>query len=227
MSARTLVFGDIHGCDVALNTLLDKLQVTPDDTVVLLGDVVSRGPATQQCVDRVLELSQHCRLIFVRGNHEEMMLDSMQHGDLEQIWLKHGGTEALQSYGGGYDTIPQEHVKFLESSLDYWESDSEIFVHANLEPHVALEDQTGEWLRWIRFVGYEEPHPSGKRVICGHTPQPAGVPSIVDGWVCLDTWVYHNGYLSALDVASNRLYQAKQSGEYREGALNEMAQKLD
>src|ERR1044072_7889016 len=105
MAARTLVFGDSHGCAVALNVLLEKLAVTADDTVVLLGDVVSRGPATKQCVDRLLELQQACKLIFIRGNHEEMMLDSLHHGKLEEIWLKHGGREALDSYGGAYEAI--------------------------------------------------------------------------------------------------------------------------
>src|SRR5690349_7172594 len=138
MSARTLVIGDIHGCDVALNVLLENLNVAPDDTVVLLGDVVSRGPATKQCVDRLLELRQHCQLIFIRGNHEEMMLDSMAGGSLEPIWLAHGGKEALASYGGGYEAIPANHVEFLYSAIDYWETSTEIFVHANLDPAVPL-----------------------------------------------------------------------------------------
>ena len=85
MPARTLVFGDIHGCDVAMNLLLEKLQITSDDTVVLLGDIVSRGPATRQCLERAMELSRTCRLLYIRGNHEEMMLDSLNHGDLEQM----------------------------------------------------------------------------------------------------------------------------------------------
>jgi serine/threonine protein phosphatase 1 len=156
-----------------------------------------------------------------------MMLDSLNHGELEQIWLKHGGAEALASYGGGYDKIPESHIEYLNSSVDYWQTENEIFVHANLEPEVALEKQTGEWLRWVRFIGFEEPHPSGKRVICGHTPQATNVPAVIDGWVCLDTWVYHGGYLSVLDVEKNFVYQARQSGEYREDALNEIAPKHD
>ncbi len=219
MSARTLVIGDIHGCDVALDVLLESLNVTADDTVVLLGDVVSRGPATRQCVERMLELRERCRLVFIRGNHEEMMLDSIAGGGMEPVWLAHGGKEALASYGGSYECIPAEHIEFLRSSIDYWETDAEIFVHANLEPGVPLEQQSREWRRWVRFLGFEEPHPSGKRVICGHTPQPSGVPVVIEGWVCLDTWAYGGGYLSALDVDRDILFQARQSGEYRSGTL--------
>jgi serine/threonine protein phosphatase 1 len=224
MPARTLVIGDIHGCDVALDTLLARLPIGADDTVVLLGDVVSRGPATKQCIDRLLDLKKTCRLIYIRGNHEEMMLDSLQHGKLEQIWLKHGGMQALASYGGGYGSIPPEHIEFLNSSIDLWQTDDEIFVHANLEPAVPLEEQTGEWLRWVRFIGFEEPHSSGKRVICGHTPQPDGAPAVIEGWVCLDTWAYNGSYLSALDTETNIVYQAKQTGEFRECPLSEFKQ---
>jgi serine/threonine protein phosphatase 1 len=103
--------------------------------------------------------------------------------------------------------------------------ENEIFVHANLEPGVPLDQQTAEWLRWVRFIGFEEPHSSGKRIICGHTPQPDGAPAITDGWVCLDTWAYNGSFLSAMDVETNVVYQAKQTGEYRERALSEFAQR--
>ena len=57
MPGRTLAIGDIHGCDVALTTLLERLSVVPDDTVVVLGDAVDRGPATRLVIERLLQLS--------------------------------------------------------------------------------------------------------------------------------------------------------------------------
>jgi len=70
LPARTLAIGDIHGCDRALDVLLSHLKIAPDDTVVILGDVVDRGPGTRQVVDRLIELEQSCRLVCLVGNHE-------------------------------------------------------------------------------------------------------------------------------------------------------------
>jgi len=222
MPARALAIGDIHGCDVALEVLLSKVSPTIDDTVVLIGDVVSRGPGTKRCIDLLIDLGKTCRFIFIRGNHEEMMLNAFDHGPLEPVWLAHGGQQALDSYGGRYQDVPNEHLNFLQSSVDVFQTETEIYVHANLQPGVALEEQTSQWLRWMRFTGNEEPHASGKQVVCGHTPQASGLPSVIDGWMCLDTWAYNDLYLTCLDVTNQIIHQAKQSGEYRSMPLNDM-----
>ncbi len=217
MSGRTLAIGDIHGCSVALDVLLSKMELTPDDTLVVLGDVVDRGPSTRKAIDRLFEIRQICNLIFIKGNHEEMMLNALETGDRIEAWKQFGGEETLQSYGGDIENIPQEHLNFLEAGLDFWQTDSEIFVHANLEPGIPLDEQTSEWLRWTRLTGFEKPHPSGKRVICGHSSQLSGVPASLEGWICIDTWVYGAGALTCLDVETGELYQSQQSGAYRDG----------
>lgn len=216
MSARTFAIGDIHGCDRAFDVLLSNLAIKPTDTLVILGDVVDRGPGTKQVVDRLIELENSCRLVFLLGNHEECMLDALAGGPLRDLWLEHGGVEAIASYGEEHD-IPARHIEFLRSGRDYWENDTTIFVHANLEPGVPLADQTIDWLRWIKLKGDEPPHPSGRRVICGHTPQKNDRPLVFPGWVCLDTCAYGGGFLTCLHVNTNLLYQAKETGEYRGG----------
>lgn len=217
LANRLFAIGDIHGCDVALNVVLSKLELHSDATVVVLGDVVDRGPETKQAIDRLLELRSTCNVVFLMGNHEEMMLDAFGGGTIERSWLRYGGQETLMSYGGSYDMIPSEHVDFLKSGLDYWECDKAIFIHANLEPGVDLESQTTEWLRWTRLSGFEQPHPSGKQIICGHSAQHSGMPLVLDGWVCLDTWVYGEGSLTCLDVVTGEFMQAKQDGSFRGG----------
>jgi len=216
---RTLAIGDIHGSDVALNTLLAELTISPDDTVVVLGDAVDRGPGSRQVVDRLLQLSQQCRLVFILGNHEQMLLDALGGTGPIEPWLRYGGTATLFSYGGDPRKIPPGHLDFLRSGLDYWESASELFIHANLEPGVPLEDQHEEWLRWTHLSGNETPHPSGKRVICGHTPQKEGVPIVLPGWVGIDTYAWGSGWLTCLDCDSNDYAQANQAGHSRTGSL--------
>lgn len=195
------------------------MHPTPGDTVVLLGDMVDRGPGTRQVIDRLLQLKSTCKLIAIMGNHEEMMRGAITGRGLFNFWLDAGGKATLDSYGGNEKNIPPAHIRFLTSCVPYWVSDREIFLHANLEPGVSLKNQTAEWLRWKHLGGSEAPHPSGKRIICGHTPQTDGVPWVSNGWVCLDTCPLAGKYLSCLDVATNDLYQATQTGVVRLSSL--------
>lgn len=215
MTKRTVAIGDIHGCHIALERLLDELQITPSDTIIVLGDVVDRGPGTKQAIDRLIELQSQCELVFLMGNHEEMMLDSREGKSIERMWLQFGGRETLDSYGGGYGMVPDAHWDFLKTGRNYWETEWDIFVHASLKPRIPLPAQTPEWLRWTRLSGQEEPRDCGARVICGHTRQESGVPLVRDGWVCIDTWCCGNQYLTALDVTNDLVYQAKQTGVTR------------
>lgn len=219
MSGRTLAIGDIHGCDTALEALIPLASVTAADTVVVLGDVVDRGPGSRQVVERLLALARECRLVLILGNHEQMMVESLSGNGPVQAWLRYGGRETLASYGDDPRSIPREHLDFLRSGRAYWETDSEVFIHANLEPGVALNEQTEEWLRWTHLSGHEVPLPSGKRVICGHTPQTSGIPLTFPGWTCIDTYACGTGWLTCLDAGSDDYYQADQSGRLRTGRL--------
>jgi serine/threonine protein phosphatase 1 len=219
VAARTLAIGDIHGCDVALATLLAGLAPARDDTVVVLGDVVDRGPGSRPAIEQLLDLRRRCRLILLLGNHEEMMLDALEEGEWAEGWLRYGGTATLNSYAGDLDNIPPEHLEFLRSGEDYWQTPQQLFIHANLEPDVPLEQQVPEWLRWTHLSGAEQPHPSGKRVICGHTPQRQGEPLVLPGWLCIDTFACGGGWLTAVDVDSNEVWQANQEGQARRGRL--------
>lgn len=223
MSARTLAIGDIHGCDTALETMLARLQPTADDTVVVLGDVVDRGPDTKRCVDLLLELREQCKLVFIMGNHEEMMLDALNMGGWGGSWGSFGGQETIESYGG-ISQIPESHIEFMKSAVGYHESHNAIFVHANLQPGVPLADQTVSWLRWNHLSGHEQPHPSGKWVVCGHTRLPDGVPAILNGWVCIDTYACGMQWLTCLDTNGFIVHQTNEAGDYQGGMeLGEIA----
>ncbi len=219
MSGRILAIGDIHGCDTALETLLGQLQIQSDDTVVLLGDIVDRGPGSRQVVERLLELQQACQLHYVMGNHEQMMLEALDLPGKMSNWLRYGGQELLDSYGGSPDQIPDSHLDFIRSAGDYFETSTEVFVHASLEPDIPLDEQSSLWLRWTRFTGHEGPLATGQRVICGHTAQHSGLPARSRGWACIDTCVYGDGWLTCLDVLTDEFYQADEKGRFRIGQL--------
>lgn len=215
MSNRTLAIGDIHGCEVALRTLLPEIAVSAADTIVFLGDVVDRGPSSKAVIERIIRLQDDCEVVFIMGNHEEMMRDAISGRGLLNHWLDAGGRATLDSYGGSIDAIPNSHIKFLTTARPYFETETEIFVHASLEHHISMPNQSAEFLRWKRLGGSEQPHVSGKRVICGHTTQFDGIPMVTKDWVCIDTGPHIGKWLSCLDVTTNRLMQASETGESR------------
>lgn len=219
MPARTLAIGDVHGCHVALTTLLAFVKPTAEDTLIFLGDVVDRGPATKECIEEILKLQDQCVVISLMGNHEEMMRGAVQKSFMIEVWLQVGGDAVLESYGGGIDKIPSAHLKWLSLLRPYCETPTEIFVHAKLEPKMTLANQTADYLRWKKLGGSEAPHISGKRVICGHTPQKDGYPLSFPGWVCIDTDCCRMKWLTCLDVTTDHVWQANEAGQSREFEL--------
>src|SRR5262245_7675680 len=196
---RTLAIGDIHGCSRALCALLDAVKPGSDDWLVTLGDYVDRGPDSYGVMEQLLALHRTGRLVALRGNHEEMMLLARESRERLRTWLDCGGKQALRSYspvgdGGGLADVPDEHWHFLEDvCADWHETDTHIFVHANVCPTLPMEDQLSLMLRWgVLDKERSQPHYSGKVLVCGHTPQTNGLPLNLGHAVGIDTWAYHN-----------------------------------
>ncbi|HEX6985349.1 MAG TPA: metallophosphoesterase [Planctomycetaceae bacterium] len=215
---RTIAIGDVHGCDVALERLLEVVAPTAEDTVVLLGDLCDRGPDTKRVIDLLLDLSRRCDLKLILGNHDEMMLGVFgRHAKCDlAFWWGVGGSETIESYGGDPDKVPEEHLDFLAAALPYYEADATIFVHASLQEGVPLGEQDADWLRWRKVDGSEPRYARDRRVVCGHTSQRSGLPLVWDGWACIDTRVFdEGGWLTALVLETDEIYQANQQGQVR------------
>ena len=212
---RHLAIGDIHGCSNALKSLVDFVAPRADDTIVTLGDYVDRGPDCRAVLDFIIELGNTHHLVPLRGNHEIMMLDAREKKSWLGPWLSYGGEATLESYGGTFDDVSESHIDFLENNLvAYHECDSHFFVHANVNPDVALVEQTDAALYWQKYKD-PPPHCSGKIMVCGHTPQLSGLPKSNGSSVCIDTQAWDNGWLSCLDVESGTIWQANELGETR------------
>ena len=225
---RVLAIGDIHGCSRALDALLAAVEPRPDDEIVTLGDYVDRGPDSCGVIECLLKLRRQCRLVPLRGNHELMMQWAIADGT-GGIWTKCGGAETLASYArngrpGTFADIPDYHRSFLEDECVAWyETDAHFFVHASAEPKVPLEKQPDHVLYWQPFHD-PAPHVSGKVMVCGHTAQETGVPRNLGHAVCIDTWVYGDGWLTCLDVHSGKVWQANQAGDRRTARLDDFAE---
>ncbi len=225
---RTLAIGDVHGCLDHLDALLAAVAPTPDDVLVFLGDLVDRGPDSRGVLDRVLELRQRLNVVCVRGNHEEMMVAARHGGrDERRMWLSVGGAQCLGSYGvggrtGTLDDVPADHWELMERGMvDYHETDRHIFVHATVLYGVPMAEQPDYALRWEFFTEYVS-HYSGKLVVCGHSSLRSGVPKVVAGAVCIDTFAHGGGWLTCLDADMRRYWQANAIGQVRKGWLDEV-----
>jgi serine/threonine protein phosphatase 1 len=220
MNVRTIAIGDIHGCSTALKALIGAIRPRPEDTIVTLGDYIDRGPDSRGVLDLLIELSQSCRLVPLLGNHDQMLLE-VRIGKYPIHWLLEiGGTATLDSYGPGRELalIPDDHLAFLEACLDFHETDTHIFVHANYFPDLPMAEQPADMLRWESLrVTTPGPHDSGKTAIVGHTSQKSGEILDLGHLKCIDTYCYGRGWLTALDVNTGEIWQANQKGAIRRG----------
>ena len=76
--SRTIAIGDIHGCSIALEALIEAISPQPDDTIIPLGDYVDRGIDSKGVLDRLIELRDRCNLVPILGNHDQMMLHARE-----------------------------------------------------------------------------------------------------------------------------------------------------
>lgn len=166
---------------------------------------MDRGPDSKGVIEILLELSKSYRCIFIRGNHEQMMLDYLLKGENLDLWLMNGASATLRSYGG-VDTIPREHVEFLQSAKFYHVRGNDLFVHAGVRPNVPLEKQDPFDLLWIRyeFIYSENPLPN-YRIFFGHTPFQDVL--ILEDKVGLDTGCVYGNKLSAIALETMKVYQ--------------------
>jgi serine/threonine protein phosphatase 1 len=217
MSSRLIAIGDVHGCSQALATVLDQIAPSPGDTIVTLGDYIDRGPDSRGVVEQLLVLQDRCRLRPLLGNHEVLLLAALQ-GERELLfWRNCGGAATLASYGGRLDDIPAEHLEFLRACRPYFETPEYLFVHANYDPHLPLEEQDPEVLFWKHLLyGVPARHRSGKTAVVGHTPQPDGNVLDLGHLLCLDTYCFGNGYLTAMDLETREIWQADKFGHRRQ-----------
>ena len=215
-TGRTLAIGDIHGCATALKTLLSALDLGTEDTLVILGDAIDRGPDSCNVLDQLLEVSQTCQLVPILGNHEQMLLDAIGGKMALSDWLIHGGSETLDSYGPGaaLTEFPLKHFDFLSTWGDYYETDDHFFAHGNYAPNKKLAKQRWKEMRW-RSLNYlmPGPHNSGKIAILGHTANQQGEIVNHGHLICIDTYCHGGGWLTALEPSTGKVWQTNEAGE--------------
>ena len=216
---RIIAIGDIHGCVNALDSILEAIQPCADDLLISLGDFVDQGCETRLVIDCLRDLRDRCELVCLTGNHEEMLLAARSSEPALRHWEVCGGVQTLNSYrfGGTLDDIPEDHWEFVRSCRDFFETDNHIFVHANFDPRLPMPAQEDYTLRWeLLEPDVARCHGSGKTVIVGHTEQADGEVLDLGCVKCIDTACWRYGWLTALEVNTNQIWQASRFGQLRE-----------
>jgi serine/threonine protein phosphatase 1 len=186
------VIGDVHGFNMTLRSLVEKINPQEGDYVVLLGDLIDRGPNSYDVV-QFAKTSDN--IVCVKGNHEKMMIETLSLQGLESpgidlaTWLYNGGLATATSYINAYtDKTGNELTELLDLAIEedkVWMNQlpSEIvlekwrLVHAGYDPEIDLDCQTDTEMLHIRkpFHLATEPLDSQRTVVFGHTPT-AGLP---------------------------------------------------
>ncbi len=213
---RLYAVGDIHGCAGLLDTLLGMINADAGHTnrrLIFLGDYVDRGADSKAVIERLLTIRENePGAIFLKGNHEEAILDFLAAPDRNEEWLHWGGDKTLESYGVAdiwskppaslaaalADKIPGRHLDFL-NALEVWRTLGDyVFVHAGFRPGVPLPDQKESDCLWIRGEFHNAAPEQRLREVVVHGHHPVKRPQD-HGWrIAVDTGAVWSDVLTAV-----------------------------
>lgn len=219
--SRLIAVGDIHGQFDMLQKLMGKIKPSDKDLFVFIGDYIDRGYKSREVLDYLIDFAQKYNAVFLRGNHEDMLLDLLgldERAIYGAYYARNGGEFTALSYGNADSTIedlayliPKKHLQFIKKTKVFFETEHYFFTHGGVMPGVTFTEQKREVMLWIRhqFICY----PTGldKIVVFGHTPQ--GKVLIEDDKIGIDTGAGYFKKLSAIDLFTKEIFQVS----YRQG----------
>lgn len=170
---RLFAIGDIHGCFDSLHELVEnKIQLDKDDKLVLLGDYIDRGNKSKEVVDYIIDLKEKgFDIITLLGNHEMLLLETLEDEKNKSKWIQNGGIETLKSFATkSVKEISQKHLEFLKNLLNYYSFEEFLFVHAGFNDKVVNPFQDTYSMIWKSQATYSNPLLADKIIVHGHRP---------------------------------------------------------
>lgn len=219
-NTRVYCIGDIHGRADLLAELTAKINQDAANfsgqiIVVYLGDFIDRGIHSKEVVDFLMENEQSgFEYVYLRGNHEQTLLDFLREDSVGRSWLTYGGQATLASYGVAIakiptkredfieiqnqlrNNLPDSHYQFFLKTGNSYTLGSYFFVHAGINPRYPLTKQNPEDMLWIReeFTHYHKPFE--KIIVHGHTVTIEA--ELLPNRIGIDTGAYATGILTCL-----------------------------
>ncbi len=217
---RVYAVGDVHGRSDLFEALVaaieadDAARARAQTTIILLGDLIDRGPDSAGVIAAARTLAARRPMRALCGNHEEMFLKSFEDLEVLHHFLRYGGRETILSYPidiAGWNAatmeeaqammrwaIPEDDLEFFCTFEDAIVIGDYLFVHAGIAPGVPLAEQSTHDLRWMRepFLSHAGDH--GHVVVHGHTI--AEQAEVRRNRIGIDTGAYLHGRLTALGL---------------------------
>ncbi|MBD3615957.1 MAG: serine/threonine protein phosphatase [Gracilimonas sp.] len=190
---QIIAIGDIHGCAVSNEALLKKLDKDYGSvpTYVFLGDYTDRGPESKKVVEDLIVFNSNHECVFLKGNHDQMLLDAYENGKWD-LWLSNGGSTTLENYDSepGHFNMPEEHYNFFKNTVLYWQTERYFFVHGGISPDLTVQenlesDYERNQFLWQRDHVYTRKNRWEKTVVFGHTP--VKEPIVEENMIGIDT----------------------------------------
>ena len=180
--ANVWVIGDVHGHFSTLQSLVGKLELSENDAVVMLGDLIDRGPSSADVVNYVRSTEN---IDSIRGNHEQMMIEGFDDVDFFNylsresiIWHRNGGNETEASYIAMCGSKEQACNRALEDIGWMMELPTEIvlddwrLVHGGYDQNYDVEDETQEGIHMYarkQFFSSKHAIDSKRTILFGHS----------------------------------------------------------
>lgn len=214
----TYAIGDIHGRHDLMVTVeamiaADAADLPGRKLIVTLGDYIDRGPDSARVISQLMATPPAgFDRICLTGNHETSMLSYVDGEITLTQWLAMGAEATLLSYGLDAEhlarqypapkkldefireSLPSDHIAFLRDLPIMLDTPSVLFVHAGINPHASIADQTDQDLVFIRGRFLKSRTPLPKLVVHGHTQVAA--PEARGRRLNLDTGAFHTGKLT-------------------------------
>lgn len=218
MPAALYAVGDVHGCCELYQRLEQKILADGKDTpgaklIVVLGDVIDRGPNSAGMLDHLLSpLPDGWQRVVLAGNHEEMAYGFLTQTNRNEAWLDYGGREMLLSYGMQEDPIngfkipattlqhaidahiPAAHIAFLGDLPLSLQVGPYLLAHAGYDPTQPIDTQGRADFLWGDPTRLDQ---TAGQWIAVHGHVPITEASAGATRIALDTGAYATGLLSA------------------------------
>jgi serine/threonine protein phosphatase 1 len=232
MIQKTFVIGDIHGGLKALVQVLERANISKNDTLIFLGDFVDGWSESPAVLDFLIALEKTHNCIFIKGNHDDLLLQWLTGNKIdfnEQLWFQHGGKATAMAYEKISPSEKEAHITFLKSFQNYHiDAQNRLFVHAGFTNLKGVEQEYFKplfyWDRtlWEMVLALDSKLDSGSlhypkrlrlysEIFIGHTPVTQignDVPiSFANVWN-VDTGAAFKGKLSIMDVATKAFWQS-------------------
>ena len=139
------MIGDVHGGLKALHQIFERAKITKEDTLIFLGDYVDGWSESPAVLDFLIALQKKQSCIFIRGNHDELLLDWLLGNNEnidEKLWFQHGGEATVKSYQNINSVTKEKHIDFLKSLEDYYlDNENRLFIHAGFTNMKGVEHE--------------------------------------------------------------------------------------